>query len=176
MKVNSTLIKYVKNMKGSLVAIGIKDTSIIEEIDKNNKITMCDLLNSVSLKSKTTSKKRQKKKYVKRLKKQYKKKNIDYMIINTDEVEKLLKNIIKDTIYINDKEIYYYSKRKTILDIIEKRYNRYTKNTEIVKYEDGYILKINTKDTKNNFFKEVLYYILDTFSNAADIIADILIS
>ena len=176
MKVNSTLIKYVKNMDGSLIGVGIKDLDIIHAIDKNKKIIMCDLLNSISPDSKNIDKKRKKQKYIKRLKKQYKKKNINNMIINTDEVEKLLKTFIRDTIYINKDTIYYFSKRKTILEKIEHRYNRYTKNTEIIKYEDGYILKIDTTNTKTKFFKDKLYYILDTLSNIADVIADILIS
>ena len=46
MKVNSTLIKYVKNMDGSLIGVGIKDLDIIHAIDKKKKITMCDLLNT----------------------------------------------------------------------------------------------------------------------------------
>ena len=176
MKVNSTLIKYAKNMNGSLIGIGIKDLELIHTIDKNKKILMCDLLNSISPDSKNTDKKRQKKKYVRNLKKQYKKKNIDNMIINVEEVEKILKTFIRDSIYINKETIYYYSKRKTILEKIEHRYHRYTKDTEITKYEDGYILKINTINTKNKFFKDKLYYIHDTLSNGADIIADILIS
>jgi hypothetical protein len=98
------------------------------------------------------------------------------MIINVEEVEKILKTLIKDTVYVNRKDIYYFSKHKTILEKIEKRYNRYTNLTEITKYEDGYILKINTTNAINSFFKDILYYILDTLSNIADLIADILIS
>lgn len=176
MKVNSTLKKYIKHMSGSLVAIGIKDTELIKEIDKNNKIVMCDLLNSVSLDSKNTDKKRYKKKYVKSLKKQYKKDRINYMIVNVDEVNNLLKIFIRDSIYINNKEIYYFSDKKYKLEKVEKRYHRYTKKTEITKYEDGYILKIDTEGAKNNYFKDKIYYIKDTLSNGADIIADILIS
>ena len=124
MRINSTLVKYVKNMSGSLVAIGIKDTDIIKAIEKNNKITMCDLLNSVSIISKTTDKKRRKKKYVKSLKKHYKKNKIDYMIVNVDEVTRMLKTFIRDSIYINQKDIYYFSSKKTILEKIERRYRR----------------------------------------------------
>ena len=65
MKVNSTLIKYVKNMNGSLIGVGIKDLDIIHAIDKNKKITMCDLLNSISPDSKNIDKKRKKQKYIK---------------------------------------------------------------------------------------------------------------
>ena len=176
MKLKSTLKKYIKNMNGSLIGIGIKDVDLIEEIDKNNKIVMCDLLNSVSINSKNVSKKRKKKIYIKNLKKRYKHNNIDYMIINVDEVIKMLKTFIRDTVYITDKKIYYYSKRKTILEKIESRYHRYTKDTLITKYEDGYILKIDINGCKNNYFKDKIYYVLDTLSNIADIIADILIS
>ena len=176
MKVNSTLTKYIKNMSGSLVAIGIKDVNIIKTIDKNQKINMCDLLNSTSLSSKTTAKKKGKKKYVKNLKKHYKKNKINYMVVNIDEVSKMLKTFIRDSIYICNKEIYYFSDKKTILGKVESKYHRYTKKTEITKYEDGYILKIDVCDAKNNYFKDKFYYIIDTLSNCADIIADILIS
>ena len=72
MKVVKVLNKYIKKMEGNLVGIGIKDTELIKSIEKNNKITMCDLLNSISTNSKKSIKKREKKKYVKNLKKNYK--------------------------------------------------------------------------------------------------------
>lgn len=176
MKVNSTLKKYVKNMSGSLIGIGIQDVKIVEEIDKSNKILMCDLLNCVDLDDDSVvSKKRAKKVYVKKLRKRYKKKRIDYMIINSEEIKPFLKTFIRDTIYINKNEIYYFSEKKDILEKIKKKYHRYTKKTEITKYEDGYILKIDTDGTKNKFLKDKLYYLIDTISNIEDLIADILI-
>ena len=98
------------------------------------------------------------------------------MIINTSEVDNILKILIKDTVYINKGNIYYYSKKKTTLELIEHRYNRYTKDTKIEKYEDGYILQVNTEKAYNNYFKDGFYYILDTLYNVADLIGNILIS
>lgn len=176
MKIINVLNRYVKKMEGNLVGIGLKDTDLIKNIEKNNKIVMCDLLNSISINSKKSTKKREKKKYVKNLKKHYKYKNINNMIINASEVENILKILIKDTVYINKGFIYYYSKKKSLLELIEKRYNRYTKDTKIVKYEDGYILQINTEKAYNSIIKDGFYYILDTLYNVADIIGNVLIS
>lgn len=103
MEVNNTVKKYIKNMSGKVIGIGIDNKEFIESIDKNNKILECDLLNSINIKS-FNGKKSKKKKYVKKLRKKYKKKNIDYMIINANMINKYLKKVVKDSIYINKKK------------------------------------------------------------------------
>jgi len=165
----------IKKMNGNLIGIGIKDSDILKEINKNNNIVLCDLLNSISINS-NNSKDKKKKKYVKNLVKRYKKIDIDYMIIDSEEIEKILKTFVADSIKINDKKIYIYSDKKYKLKKIEKRYKRYTKELELTKYDDGYILEINTHNVKISFIKNKVYYIIDTFSNISDLIADLLIS
>ena len=176
MLLKSKIRSIIKKLDGNLIGIGIKDKSILEEINRNDKIVLCDLLNSISCESFEVDKNRKKKKYVKNLVKRYKKIDIDYMIIDSSEIEKLLKTFIVDSIKISDKKIYIYSDKKHIARRIEKRYRRYTKNTDITKYEDGYILEIKTDNVKIGFIKRKLYYIIDTFSNISDLIADLLIS
>lgn len=176
MLLKSKIRSIIKKLDGNLIGIGIKDKSILEEINRNDKIVLCDLLNSISNESFEVDKNRKKKKYVKNLVKRYKKIDIDYMIIDSSEIEKLLKTFIVDSIKISDKKIYIYSDKKYIAKRIEKRYRRYTKNTDITKYEDGYILEIKTDNVKIGFIKRKLYYIIDTFSNISDLIADLLIS
>ena len=48
MKTISTLKKYIKNMSGNVIGIGINDSTILDCFNKNNKIIMVDLLNSSS--------------------------------------------------------------------------------------------------------------------------------
>lgn len=175
MEMISSLKKYIKNMNGKVIGIGIENEKIIEEIDKNNKILECDLLNSVDIKSNATGKNKRKK-YIKKLRKQYKKKTIDYMVINSNEADKYLKKIVKDSIYINNGDIYYYLDKNYEQDRIIKKYKRYNTEIEIKKYNDGFIIKIDTRNAKNNFFKDMIYYVIDTLSNVADLIGDILVS
>ena len=49
MKVNSNIKKYIKNMTGKVIGVGIDNKEILETIDKNNKILECDLLNSIDI-------------------------------------------------------------------------------------------------------------------------------
>lgn len=174
MKVNSNIKKYIKNMTGTVIGVGIDNKEIIETIDKNNKILVCDLLNSINING--INKSNKKKKYVKKLRKKYKKKNVNYIIVNSNEINRYLKTFVRDSIYINDTEIYYYMDKTYDIENITKRYKRYNTEIEVIKCEDGNIIKINTSKAKNKFFKDKFYYIVDTLSNIADIIGDILVS
>lgn len=176
MKVNSSLKKYIKNMSGKLIGIGIDDLELINEIDKNNKILECDLLNSESKNGFGSGRGKNKKLNIKKIRRKYKKKNVNYIIVNSSEIGKYLKSFVKDSIYINNKEIYYYTKNKYDIDTIVKRYRRYNTKIDILKCEDGTIIKIDTSCAKNHLFKDKIYYIIDTLSNIADLIGDILIS
>lgn len=174
MKVNSNIKKYIKNMTGKVIGAGIDNEEIIDAIDKNNKIIECDLLNSIDIN--TSKGKKKKKKYVKKLRKKYKKKKVNYVIVNSNKINKYLKTFVRDSIYINNTEIYYYMDKKEDTENIIKRYKRYNTEIEIIKCDDGNIIRINTSKAKNKFLKDKIYYILDTLSNIADVIGDILVS
>ena len=162
-------------MTGKVIGVGIDNKDFLEIIEKNNKIIECDLLNSINIENDLIQK-RKKKKYVKKLRKKYKKKKVNYIIVNTNEINKYLKVFVKDSIYINNTEIYYYMDKNYDVENIIKRYKRYNTEIEIIKCDDGNIVKINTSKAKNNFFKDKFYYVVDTLSNVADIIGDILVS
>lgn len=175
MKVNSNIKKYIKNMTGKVIGVGIDNKEILETIDKNNKILECDLLNSIDINDSLKGR-HKKKKYVKKLRKKYKNKKVNYIIVNSNEINRYLKTFVRDSIYINNTEIYYYMDKKYDIENIIKRYKRYNTDIEIIKCDDGNILKINTSKAKNKFFKDKFYYIVDTLNNIADIIGDILVS
>jgi len=176
MKVNSNIKKYIKNMTGTVIGVGIDNKEITETIDKNNKIVMCDLLNSIDIDGKSQGKNKKKKKYVKKLRKKYKKKKVNYIIVNSNEINRYLKTFVRDSIYINNTEIYYYMDKFYDIENIIKRYKRYNTKIDVIKCDDGNIIKINTSKAKNNFLKDKLYFIIDTLGNGADIIGDILVS
>ena len=62
------------------------------------------------------------------------------------------------------------------IENITKRYKRYNTEIEVIKCDDGNIIRINTSKARNKFFKDKFYFIVDTLSNIADIIGDILVS
>lgn len=173
MKKNNDLKKYLKKISGKIIGIGIDDINLVDIIEKNNLVLECDLLNSIS-KNKGNSNGKAKRIQIKKIKKLYYKKTIDYMIINIEEIKKYLKTFIKDSIFLTNKEICYYVKDCYDKDLIVKRYKRYTKKIEVKEYEDGYIIKINTENTKNKFIKDKIYYIQDTLYNISDIIGNVL--
>ena len=175
MKVNSNIKKYIKNMTGTVIGVGIDNKEILETIEKNNKILVCDLLNSVNIEDNLIQK-RKTKKYVKKLRKKYKKKNVNYIIVNSNEINRYLKTFVRDSVYINDTEIYYYMDKNYDIENITKRYKRYNTEIEVIKCDDGNIIRINTSKARNKFFKDKFYFIVDTLSNIADIIGDILVS
>ena len=80
-----------KCLSGNVLGIGV-DENITEIIKENDLITNCNLLNS-STKGKTSSNKKQKKEKqirIKKLRKVFKKKKIDYTLCNIEEVKKYL--------------------------------------------------------------------------------------
>lgn len=176
MTVNKELIKSIKQMNGKIIGIGISEQKILDTIDKNDSILMCDLLNSNISSNNNSTGKKSKTFYINKLRKKYKYKKINNIICNVEEIDKYLKTFIKDSIYINKDEIYFYSLKKYDSAKIINKYNRYNTNIEKINCSDGLIIKINTKQAKNNYIKDKLFYIKDSFEILADIIGDILAS
>ena len=175
MKKVDKINKIIKKMEGKVIGIGINDERVIKEIDKNNNIYECDLLDSIDLSNQESGKKK-KKKYIKKLRKKYKDKSVDYIIMDPTKIFRKLKFLIKDTIYINNKKIYIYMDKNDDYELVIKRYKRYTKNIETIKCDDGIIINIDSTDSKKHIIKNIFYYIIDTLYNISDMIGDILVS
>ena len=175
MKKVDKINKIIQKMEGKLIGIGINDEMVIKEIDKNNNIYECDLLDSIDLSNQESGKKKRKK-YIKKLRKKYKDKSVDYIIMDPTKIFRKLKFLIKDTIYINNKKIYIYMDKNDDYEFVIKRYKRYTKNIETIKCDDGIIINIDSTDSKKHIIKNIFYYIIDTLYNISDMIGDILVS
>ena len=153
----------IKNMNGKVIAIGT-DEKINNCLMKNENID-CVLLNSYS---KGNKKGRAKTIRIKKIRRKFKKKKIDYIICNYNEISKYMNTFIKDSVYITKNKIYYYNVSKD--DINVKKYKRY--NTKIVNI--GKLIEIDMNFSKTNIFKDIYYAIIDNFTKVIEFIGDLL--
>ena len=167
-----------KCLSGNVLGIGV-DEKIIELLEKNNLVTNCNLLNSYSKtkKTKTQKKQRLKKIRIKKIRKTFKKKKVDFIICNIEEIKKYTKTFIKDSIYINKDMLYIYNiKDEELKQELIKKYKRYSTIVEEIKDEKTTILKIDNKNSKTNIFKDTYYLIIDTSIQLFNIISDLLLN
>jgi len=170
---NKELLSIVKNFEGTVLAIGI-DEKVAEAIDKNDKIAKCDILNYIVSKKDYKKNKKEKTKVIdiKKVRKIYKKKNVDYIICEYEQMEKYLNTFVKDSVYINSSKLYFYGKLDE--ELILKKYKRYTKDIKVNNYKNGCIIEINNSNTKNNIFKEFIYKVIDGTNNVIEFIGDVM--
>jgi hypothetical protein len=171
MKKNKLLESNIKKMQGNVLAIGINDDNLLKAINKNNKILECNILSN-NLNSNKKGKKN-KKFYLSKLRKKFKKKKIDYLICDYKTLEDFLKTFIKDSIYITKGYIYFCTNNP---ELIKKKYLRYNIKLEEIKCSDNTVLIIDVSKAKNNKIKELYYQIIDGITYLIDIITELLLS
>ena len=173
-KIDSIISNYIKEMHGKVIGIGLNEKHALE-IEKNEQIINCDLLdyniNSHSLENGKT-----KKLYFNQIRKKYKKKKVDYIIGDIDKIDVCKKTFIRDSIYINKEKIIYYIKDASKLNLYINRYKRYNVDIKVIDCKDGKIIEITTTNSKNHKFIDKLYYIKDTLYDLVDIVGDLLSS
>lgn len=168
MKINKQLEEIIKKIDGSLLGIGIEDKKLINLIDKNNKITECNLLNCYVPDTTDTLETINSKK----IPKKFKKKSTNNIICNLQTIDKIKEEFVYDSIYIGNDKIYVYTtleREETI-----RRYKRYCK-INITKCSDGFIyeLTINKKITKiNKFYYKKLDKIIDIIEIISNLLSD----
>lgn len=170
MKINNYLNNVIKNLDGSLIGIGIEEEKTINLIDKNKKITICNLLDCFNPDSYESGK--LKKIRVRKLRKKFKKNRTNYMICNIEKIDKFKEKFVYDSIYICNKDMYLYDKNNINLENIIRRYSRFCK-LEQIKCNDGTVLKIN-QIRKMNKFNEFFNNLKDTIINFIDLISNLL--
>ena len=167
-----------KVVSGDVLGIGVDET-ISEILEQNERVLNCNLLNSFSKteNSKQEKKQRLKKIRIKKIRKVFKKKKVDLIICNIDEIKKYLKTFIKDSIYINKDILYIYNiEDEELKKELIKKYKRYNVKIEELKDNKKTILKIDNKLSKTNIFKDTFYLIIDTLIQLLNIISDILLN
>ena len=173
------MIKVIKKLSGSVLSIGLSE-KLVDELDRNSKIVELDEISfndrkKGTIKTEKTIKK-SKKINIKKLRKLYKKKSTNYIVCNYEIIKNYMRFFIKDSVYINNKKLYIYGTSiKEVKQIISKykRYNVLVKNTE---KENYFVLEIDNTESKNNVFKDTIYFIGDTFELVSDLIGNFLIN
>ena len=164
-----------KVVSGDVLGIGV-DEKISEILEQNDRVLNCNLLNSFSKPNTTKEEKKQrlKKIRIKKLRKVFKKKKVDFIICNIEEIKKYMKTFVKDSVYINKNILYIYNLNdEEYKKEIIKKYNRY--NTKIEEI-DKTTLKIDNSNAKTNIIKDSFYLILDTLASLFNIISDLLLN
>jgi len=167
-----------KCTSGNVLGIGV-DEKITELLEQNSLVTNCNLLNSYTKETTKTKTKKQKTKQIriKKIRKVFKKKKVDFIICNIEEIKKYTKTFIKDSVYINKDMLYIYNiKDEELKQELIKKYKRYNTIVEEIKDNETTILKIDNKNSKTNIIKDIFYLIIDTLIQLFNIISDLLLN
>ncbi len=149
-----TLKKITKKLTGNLLIIGSIDNSVINLILNNLKIIESDwLVNNKTEGSKGESKLI----YLKNMQKTFKKKNIDIIIVNYNDVKKSLKDFIINSKEIANKKIYLFSD-KIDSEFIIKSYSYFNCFVKVLNKKNGILLEINCLNKKKYSLKFHIYY------------------
>lgn len=169
-----------KDFKGNVLCICVED-NIIQELIKNKKIGLYELSRNTKIKS-FLRKKRLKTKTgksvkIKKFRKLFKKKSIEYVVINLNNVFDFYKYMASNSIYVCKKQIYLYGNSDYITaQDVAKKFERYDTKIEKIQDEDNYLVIVKCSNAKYNFFKEKFYLVVDTLYNIGDMISYFLTS
>ena len=163
------LKNIIKNLSGNVLGIGLEE-NLASLIEKNDKIIECNLLNSYN-KGKFKKNFFNKTIRIKRIRKIFKKKRVDYVICNYNEIKDYLNTFVKDSIYINKNKIYFYGDIDH--ELLKLKYSRYDTKINVISKN---ILEIDVSLAKNNFFKDNYYRFIDFKNRLVEIIGDILMN
>lgn len=175
-KVIEQLKKIITDLSGKLIYIGSVKEEITNQIEENKNIIYCDILGSSEGKG-FGKKKKGKTLNMKDFRKYYKKNNINYIICDISDIKRHLPRFISTSVYICQNHIYIYGKKEVYeLETLIKKYRRYDVNIQVSQYTNEYIIDIDVSNSKNNFFMDKLYYVIDIFGMVADKISDLIIN
>lgn len=165
-----------KELSGKIITIGIDD-KIITMLKQNKNVDIYDISKTTGIslfqkKKRTTSS--GKKINIKKLYKYFKKKSIDCIICDYEQITSYYKYIFRDSIYLNNKKIYYYAKKDIDIEYINK-YKRYLSKITIKEFEDYNVIIVDNSNSKTNKLKNIIFYISDTFNNFIDFISNVIV-
>lgn len=176
----SDLKKICKEINGNVITIGVDYKTVLDELEKNERIVNLYTMQfngKKRSKRKEKGKKRDKTVSIKKIRKIFKKKRIDYIICNIEDISRFLRTFIRDSVYINKTKLYIYgSKNNVDLELIEKRYNRYNVLVNIVEYDKEVLVEIDNTKAFNNILKDIFYNISDILYSIYNSIGDLLIN
>lgn len=166
--------RIIKSLEGSVIAFGFKTDKFKTILNSNKKITSFDVLDEISKKNKK-QKGKQKTINISDLRKKYKKKKINTILIDVDTMNKYMIYLIKETIYIGKEKIYLFGSKENVKKYVNK-YERYNVVTLEKEYNEKIIARIDIVNAKNNLIKDKLYIVKDKINEFLSLITDILTS
>ncbi len=178
------LTDIVKDMTGEVVCFGVKDEAIMNLLQRN-KNTNAFLINREPRKSiftrrkkvKIDGQKKGKKMNMKKIRKTFKKKSVDYILCDFNEIYDYFKYFIYDSTVINKGKLYLYGKSKYIdANRIGKRFERFHGEVTVSITGEDFLIIVDNHNSKGNWLKAKWYIIIDSFHNLGDMISAALIS
>ncbi len=175
------ILEDIKSFKGNVLCICVDDEKITKDLFNNKNIGLYELSRNsekkILSKNKKLKDKNGKSIKIKKFRKFFKKKSIEYILIDLNNIFDFYKYMASNSIYVCRKKIYLYgnSDYLTAKDVA-KKFERY--NTTIEKIQDGnnYLVIVDCSKAKYNFFKEKLYLVVDSIYNFGDLISYFLTS
>ena len=175
------LFEAAKTINGKVVCIGVKDEKLLKLLSKNKDadiFTITRIINrSLFFRNKKATLPDGKKINIRKIKKAFKKKSVDYVICDLNEIEDYFKYFISNSVVINSKMLYIYGSSNYIdPKVLGRRYERYNAEVEVIVNNDDFVIIVNNERSKTNWFKDIIYFIVDTCHNIGDFISAALIS
>ncbi len=178
------LSNIVKEFTGNVLCLGVKENSILKNLSNNDNISVYTIERKLSKrifskrkKAKVVKDEKGKKINIKKLRKTFKKKSIDYIVCDINEIYDYFKYFIYDSVVINKKKLYLYGDSKYIdPNVLAKRFERYYAKTEVFISDNQFIIIVDNETSKGSWMKSKCYIIVDTFHNMGDMISAALIS
>ena len=167
---DNDLKKLCKEVEGRIVTLGLEE-KYVKFLEKNKQITTLDAFDIVSKKKKIKGK--FKNISINKIRKYFKKKKIDAIFYQTDQMENHLFHLPKEIIYIGKKDLYLIGKKESILKTIPK-FERYTPYKEKKEYKDKILVHFTLDCVTSNKIKDFLYFITDNFISLFELLQDYL--
>ena len=175
------ILNDIKQFKGNVVCVGVEDRKIKKELMKNSNIGLYELnrpeTKRIIFKKKRLKTNNGKSVSIKKFRKLFKKKSIEYLIIDIDKLMDYYKYIASNSIYMCNKKIYIYGTNDTIdATDISKKFKRYKTETENIQIDNEYLTIIDWKNAKYSKIKEKVFLVIDSLHNLGDMISYFLTS
>lgn len=171
MKIEKILISEIKKAKGNLLAIGEINDSIIDSIENNKNILFCDILSNMSSIGTDDSKIKNTIITVEEIKKRYKRKHINYVICNFEDIKECYHIFFKDIFKIYNNKLYLITSKKSNIEL-DKKFSKL--GIKFIKKEDKdtYLYIVDNK--KIPFLKSNIMYLENKMELVGNSISDIL--
>jgi hypothetical protein len=174
------IINDIKDFSGNVLCVGVLDDNILMALKKikDANVFTVDRVHSRSFFRKKKAKTKDGKKVnIKKLRKTFKKKSIDHLICDFNEISEFFKYFIGDSVIISRGIVYIYGvPANKDYEELASRFKRYGATVKIEKEEDKILIVVDNKKSKTNWFKNKFYIVVDTFHNIGDLISAALIS